>query len=86
MSESNQKQTFIQNFILFFVDLLCICLAYALAIITRGIQLDFERNTQYYILILFFLIILELLTFFLLSIHTDFFQRGDLSEFFGTFK
>ena len=58
MTPTNQKQTIIQNYTLFFADLLSICLSYGLAILTRGILKDVARATQYYMLILFFAVIL----------------------------
>lgn len=86
MTPSNQKQTVLQNYILFFADLISICLSYALAILTRGIQKDFMRATQYYLLILFFAIILCLLSYVLLNWNAKFISRGSLAEFFFVLK
>lgn len=86
MSPTNQKQTILQNYTLFFTDLFCICLSYALAILTRGILHDVRRNTQYYLLILFFAVILCLLSYVLLNWNAKFISRGYLAEFFFVLK
>lgn len=86
MTHTNQKQTIIQNYTLFFADLMGICLSYALAILTRGIVSDFRRNTQYYMLILFFAVILCLLSYALLNWNAKFISRGYLAEFFFVLK
>lgn len=86
MTSSNQKQTVLQNYILLFADLISICLSYALGILTRGIKQDFLRATQYYLLILFFAIILCLLSYFLLNWNDQFISRGSMAEFFFVLK
>lgn len=86
MSPTNQKQNIIQNYTLFFSDLACICLSYVLAILTRGIVADVRRSTQYYMLILFFAVILCLLSYVLLNWNTKFMTRGYLAEFFFVLK
>ncbi len=86
MSPTNQKQNIIQNYTLFFADLACICLSYVLAILTRGIVADVRRSTQYYMLILFFAVILCLLSYVLLNWNTEFMTRGYLAEFFFVLK
>lgn len=86
MSPTNQKQTFIQNYTLFFTDLFSICLSYFLALITRGIMADVIKDTSYYLLILFFVVILYLLSYVLLNWNIDFFTRDSLSEFFFLLK
>lgn len=86
MTSSNQKQTVLQNYILLFADLISICLSYALGILTRGIKQDFLRSTQYYLLILFFAIILCLLSYFLLNWNDQFISRGSMAEFFFVLK
>lgn len=86
MSPTNQKQNIIQNYTLFFADLACICLSYVLAILTRGIVPDVRRSTQYYMLILFFAVILCLLSYVLLNWNTEFMTRGYLAEFFFVLK
>jgi exopolysaccharide biosynthesis polyprenyl glycosylphosphotransferase len=86
MSHSTQKQSIIQNYTLFFSDLLSICLSYVLAILTRGIVRDVERNTSYYMLILFFAVILCLLSYLLLNWNINFMIRGYLAEFFFVLK
>lgn len=86
MSETSQKQAFIQNSILLLSDFFCICLSYGLAILTRGITADVARNTQYYLLILFFAVILCLLSYLLLNWNVGFFRRGMLAEFFFVVK
>lgn len=86
MSPTNQKQNIIQNYTLFFADLACICLSYVLAILTRGIVADVRRSTQYYMLILFFAVILCLLSYVLLNWNTKFMTRGYLAEFFFVLK
>ncbi|MGN0132042.1 MAG: sugar transferase [Lachnospiraceae bacterium] len=86
MTPSNQKQTILQNYILFFSDLVSICLSYILAILTRGILKDVRRDTQYYLLILFFAVILCLLSYVLLNWNAKFISRGYLAEFFFVLK
>lgn len=86
MTPTNQKQTIIQNYTLFFTDLLGICLSYGLAILTRGILADVVRATQYYLLILFFAVILCLLSYVLLNWNSGFISRGYLAEFFFVLK
>lgn len=86
MSHSTQKQSIIQNYTLFFSDLLGICLSYVLAILTRGIVRDVQRNPAYYMLILFFAVILCLLSYLLLNWNVKFMVRGYLAEFFFVLK
>lgn len=86
MTPTNQKQTIIQNYTLFFADLFSICLSYGLAILTRGILKDVRRATQYYLLILFFAVILCLLSYVLLNWNVKFISRGPLAEFFFVLK
>ncbi|MBQ8189537.1 MAG: sugar transferase [Lachnospiraceae bacterium] len=86
MFQANQKQNIMQNYTLFFVDLFSICLSYVLAILTRGILVDVKRNTQYYMLILFFAVILCLLSYVLLNWNIQFITRGYLAEFFFVLK
>lgn len=86
MTHTNQKQNIIQNYTLFFADLAGICLSYVLAILTRGIVADVRRNTQYYLLILFFAVILCLLSYVLLNWNAKFITRGYLAEFFFVLK
>lgn len=86
MSPTNQKQTYIQNYTLFFTDLFSICLSYLLALATRGIMADVIRDTQYYLLILFFAVILCLLSYVLLNWNSQFFTRSNLAEFFFVLK
>lgn len=86
MGPTNQKQTIIQNYTLFFADLLSICLSYGLGILTRGILNDVARATQYYLLILFFAVILCLLSYALLNWNAQFITRGYLAEFFFVLK
>lgn len=86
MSPTNQKQTILQNYILFFTDLFCICLSYVLALATRRIWADVVRNTQYYLLILFFAVILCSLSYVLLNWNAKFITRSRLAEFFFVFK
>ena len=86
MSPTNQKQTIMQNYILFFVDLMSICLSYALALITRGIWSDAVTKSQYYLLVLFFAVILCLLSYVLLNWNVQFLTRGYLAELFFVIK
>ena len=86
MTPSNQKQTILQNYTLFFADLISICLSYVLGILTRGILRDVQKDTQYYLLILFFAVILCLLSYVLLNWNADFIIRGTLAEFFFVLK
>lgn len=86
MTPSNQKQTILQNYTLFFADLISICLSYILGILTRGILNDVRKDTQYYLLILFFAVILCLLSYVLLNWTADFIIRGTLAEFFFVLK
>lgn len=86
MPGTNQKQTSMQNYILLFCDLLSICASYALAIITRQIIPGFMKHTQYYMLILFFAVILCMLSYVLFSLNSRFLQRNRLAEFFFVLK
>ncbi|MCH5279883.1 MAG: sugar transferase [Lachnospiraceae bacterium] len=86
MTSANQKQTILQNYTLFFTDLVSICLSYVLGILTRGILKDVRKDTQYYLLILFFAVILCLLSYVLLNWNAGFITRGALAEFFFVLK
>lgn len=86
MTPSNQKQTILQNYTLFFADFISICLSYILGILTRGIQEDVMKATQYYLLILFFAVILCLLSYVLLNWNAGFISRGAIAEFFFVLK
>ena len=86
MSPTNQKQTIMQNYILFFIDLLSIALSYCLALLTRGIWADAVAKSQYYVLIFFFAVILCLLSYVLLNWNMQFLTRGYLAEFFFVLK
>lgn len=86
MHSNTQKQYTLQNFILLFLDVLSICIAYALAFVTRGILSDFYRNTEYYLLILFFAIMLCIFSYIFLNLNHGFLTRSSLAEFFFTIK
>lgn len=86
MTPANQKQTVLQNYTLFFSDMISIGISYALAILTRGIVKDFLHATQYYLLILFFAVILCLLSYVLLNWNAGFITRGYLAEFIFVLK
>lgn len=86
MFSSDQKQHTIQNFILFCFDLIAICISYALALVTRAIIPEFFKHTQYYCLILFFAIILCLLSYVLLDLNQKYLSRSRLAEFFFVLK
>ena len=75
-----------QNYILFFIDLLSIALSYCLALLTRGIWADAVAKSQYYVLIFFFAVILCLLSYVLLNWNMQFLTRGYLAEFFFVLK
>ncbi|MCR5654613.1 MAG: sugar transferase [Lachnospiraceae bacterium] len=82
----DQKQNFMQNFILFVTDLVSISVSYTLAILTRHIVKDFHRNPEYYLLVLFFAVILCLLSYLLLNWNSGFMTRSPLAEVFFVFK
>ena len=82
----DQKQNFMQNFILFLTDLFCISASYVLAILTRRIVKDVNRNPEYYALVLFFAVILCLLSYLFFNWNYGFMTRSVLAEVFFVFK
>lgn len=86
MQPTDKRQTYAQNYILFFSDLICIISAYFLGLVTRQIIPGFMKHTQYYLLVLFFAVILCLLSYALFNWNDRFLTRSSLAEFFFVIK
>lgn len=86
MRTNTQKQYTLQNFILLFLDIVSICISYALAFITRGILADYYKNPKYYLMVLSFAILLCIFSYLFFNLNRNFLTRGQFAEFFFVLK
>ncbi len=86
MSSISQKQHLIQNYAFLALECLCIILAFALAVLTRGARYSYHTYSRTYILTVICILFFHLLSYHLFDRNTDIFKRGYYVELIAVCK
>ncbi|HAF26356.1 MAG TPA: sugar transferase [Lachnospiraceae bacterium] len=84
--KTKRDQLIIEHLLLSFSDLLCVVIAYAAAVVTRGITGSVREKPAFYLLVLLFALILSVLSHIFLDLDTGFAARSMMAEFFFVCK
>lgn len=86
MSSLQQKQRMIQNTSILLIEMVSIFLSYIISMNIRDIAHGFHGITQYYITILLFIFLADILLYLIMDWNSSFFKRGYFIELVAVLK